>query len=67
MRLHINEYIPEWGLDEGVRLVLGRIYIQGRRTSAYVPLPQGFKPAFLPDAVHKKVQEMYAEDNKKYF
>lgn len=65
--MQTNQYIPEWGFDEGVRLVLARVYIQGRRTSAYIPLPQGFKPAFLPDAVYTKVQEMYAQDDKQPF
>jgi len=43
-QLVTQHYVPEWATDEGVRIVVARVYVGSKRTSAYVPMPQGHWP-----------------------
>ena len=67
MKNNTQHYVPEWATDEGVRLVVARIYVGSKRTSAYVPMPQGHWPDGVPGEVYLRVQEMYREDDEKEF
>jgi hypothetical protein len=42
-----QHYKPEWATDEGVRIVVARVYVGTKRTSAYIPMP----PEHWPDGV----------------
>ena len=66
-QLVTQHYVPEWATDEGVRIVVARIYVGSKRTAAYVPMPQGHWPDGVPGEVYRKVQEMYREDDAKEF
>jgi len=67
MKNNTQHYVPEWHIDEGVRIVVARIYVGSKRTSAYVPMPQGHWPDGVPGEVYRRVQEMYREDDAKEF
>lgn len=66
-QLVTQHYVPEWHTDEGVRIVVARIYVGSKRTSAYVPMPPEHWPDGVPGEVYRKVQEMYDIDNQKQF
>ena len=66
-QLVTQHYVPEWAKDEGVRIVVARVYVGSKRTSAYVPMPQGHWPDGVPGEVYRRVQEMYREDDAKEF
>ena len=65
--LEDSHHVLEWGIDEGVRKVLARLYKGTKRTSAYIPMPCGVWPESIPGEVYRKAQEMYAEDDAKPF
>lgn len=67
IKLVTQHYVPEWHTDEGVRIVVARVYVGSKRTSAYVPMPQGHWPDGMPREVYRRVQEMYREDDAKEF
>lgn len=67
MSATINHYVPEWNTDEGVRIIVARIYVGSKRTSAYLPMPEGHWPDSVPGEVYRKAQQMYAEDNATNF
>lgn len=62
-----QHYVPEWHTDEGVRIVVARVYVGNYRTSAYVPMPPEHWPDGVPGEVYRRVQEMYREDDAKEF
>jgi hypothetical protein len=66
-QLVTQHYVPEWHTDQGVHIVVARVYVGSKRTSAYVPMPQGHWPDGVPGEVYRKVQEMYDIDNQKQF
>lgn len=66
-QLVTQHYVPEWATDEGVRIVVARVYVGSKRTSAYVPMPQGHWPDSVPGEVYRRVQKMYEIDNQKQF
>lgn len=53
----------EWGEDEGVRIVMARIYKGTKRTSAYIPIPKGDWDGNCTLADYSKAQDMYRADN----
>lgn len=63
MKNNTQHYVPEWATDEGVRIVVARIYVGSKRTSAYVPMPQGEHPEGIPVEVYMQAQELYDIDN----
>ena len=66
-QLTTQHYVPEWATDEGVRIVVARVYVGSKRTSAYVPMPPEHWPDGVPGEVYRKVQEMYRDDDAKPF
>ena len=66
-QLVTQHYVPEWATDEGVRIVVARVYVGSKRTSAYVPMPPKHWPDGVPGEVYRKVQDMYDIDNQKQF
>jgi hypothetical protein len=66
-KLVTQHYEAEWHIDEGVRIVVARVYVGSKRTSAYVPMPPGHWPDGIPYEMYRKVQEMYREDDAKEF
>ena len=66
-QLVTQHYVPEWHTDEGVRIVVARVYVGSKRTSAYVPMPQGEHPEGIPVEVYMQAQELYDIDNQKEF
>ena len=66
-QLVTQHYVPEWHTDEGVRIVVARVYVGSKRTSAYVPMPPEHWPDGVPGEVYRRVQEMYREDDAKPF
>jgi cation transport regulator ChaC len=66
-QLVTQHYVPEWHTDEGVRIVVARVYVGSKRTSAYVPMPQGEHPEGIPVEVYMQAQELYDIDNQKQF
>ena len=62
-----QHYVPEWHTDEGVRIIVARVYVGSKRTSAYVPMPQGEHPEGIPVEVYMQAQELYDIDNQKQF
>ena len=67
IELVTQHYVPEWHTDEGVRIVVARVYVGSKRTSAYVPMPQGEHPEGIPVEVYMQAQELYDIDNQKQF
>ena len=67
IELVTQHYVPEWHTDEGVRIVVARVYVGSKRTSAYVPMPQGEHPEGIPVEVYMQAQELYDIDNQKDF
>lgn len=66
-QLTTQHYVPEWHTDEGVRIIVARVYIGSKRTSAYVPMPPEHWPDGVLGDVYQRVQEMYREDDAKQF
>ena len=66
-QLVTQHYVPEWHTDQGVRIVVARVYVGSKRTSAYVPMPPEHWPDGVPGEVYRRVQEMYREDDAKPF
>ena len=62
-----QHYKAEWHTDEGVRIVVARVYVGNYRTSAYVPMLQGEHPEGIPVEVYMQAQELYDIDNQKQF
>lgn len=62
-----QHYKAEWHTDEGIRIVVARVYVGSYRTSAYVPMPQGEHPEGIPVEVYMQAQELYDIDNQKQF
>lgn len=67
MKSNTQHYVAEWATDEGVRIIVARVYVGSKRTSAYVPMPPEHWPDGVPGEVYRRVQEMYSEDDAKEF
>lgn len=62
-----QHFIPEWNTESGVAMVIARIYVDNRRTSAYVEIPPGPALGNVPEGVWAKAQAMYREDDDRVF
>jgi len=67
MAIVTQHYKPEWQTEEGVLIIVARVYVGKKRTSAYIPMPRGVHPEGVPAEFYRYVQEIYEEDDSKKF